>query len=183
MPYNFSPFKQQSKEVEAWLSRELAAVRSGRASPALLDSVMIESYGSKMPLKHAGSISIEDPRTLKVTLWDKAQLKLAETALLTANLGISVAADSSGLRVIFPQLTSEKRQLLIKLVNDKLEAAKISLRQEREKTWNDIQDQAKAGTLSEDEKFKYKDELQALVDAGNKALGAIAAHKEEELQQ
>jgi ribosome recycling factor len=183
MPYNFTTFKQQTKDVEAWLSRELATVRSGRASPALLDNVLVESYGSKLPLKHLGSIGIEDPRTLKVSLWDKEQLKLAEAALLAANLGVSVVADSSGLRVMFPQLTSEKRQLLIKLVHDKLEAAKITLRQEREKTWNDIQEQAKEGTLSEDEKFKYKDELQALVDAGNKALAAVAAHKEEELNQ
>jgi ribosome recycling factor len=135
-----------------------------------------------MPLKHVGSIGIDDPRTLKVSLWDKEQVKPVENAIIAANLGVSVVADGQNVRVIFPQLTSEKRQLLVKLVGEKLEAAKISLRQEREKAWNDIQAQAKEGTLTEDEKFKYKDELQALVDAGNKNLADLAARKEEELQ-
>lgn len=181
MPYNFSPFKNKAKEVEEWLARELSSIRTGRATPALLDGVMVESYGSRVPLKQVGAIAVSDPRSLVVTLWDKSQLRAVETAIMAANLGVSVAADTSSLRIGFPELTSEKRAILTKLAHDKVEQAKISLRQEREKVWNDIQSKEKVGELSEDEKFRGKDELQKVVDQTNKKFEELGGKKDKEI--
>jgi ribosome recycling factor len=181
MAYNFSNFSQRVGEVTEWLGTEFLAVRTGKASPALLDSVMVESYGSKTPIKHIASISIEDAKTLRVTPWDKAHVKSIETAIAASNLGISTAPDSVGLRVIFPDLTAERRQVLLKIIKDKLEDARVSLRKEREKVWNEIQDTEKNGEISEDEKFKAKDDLQKLVDEGNKKLDELVEKKEKEI--
>ncbi len=181
MAYNFNSFKERLSEVEEWLTKEFASIRTGRATPALLDGVSVESYGSRVPLKHVGSISIEDPRTLRVTLWDKSQVKATESAIASANLGVSAIADGLAIRVIFPELTADKRKLLSKLAHEKLEEAKVSLRKEREKVWNDIQTQEREGGLSEDEKFRHKDELQKLVDDTNAKLEAHNDRKEAEI--
>ena len=183
MPYNFLAFKNRTKEIEDWLTQEFASIRTGRATPTLLDSVTVESYGSRVPLKHVASITIEDPRTLKVTLWDKAQVKASESAIASANLGVSAIADGLGIRVIFPELTSEKRKLLIKLAKEKLEEAKVTLRKEREKVWNDIQAKERDGDLSEDDKFRSKEELQKMVDGVNSKLEAMGQRKETEILQ
>jgi ribosome recycling factor len=179
--YNFSIFKTKLGEVEEWLGREYLGVRTGKAAPAVLDSVMVDSYGSKTPLKHVAAIGIEDARTIRVTPWDKSQLSAIQTAIDVANLGLSVSPDSTGLRVIFPALTEERRKMLIKLMGEKLEDARISVRKEREKVWAEIQAEEKAGKLSEDEKFKAKDELQKMIDEANKKLEDLASKKETEI--
>jgi len=179
--YNFSPFKIKLAEVEDWLGREYLGVRTGKATPAVLDSVMVESYGAKTPLRHIAAIGIEDARTIRVTPWDKGQLRAIQTAIEAANLGLSVAPDSVGLRVIFPALTEERRKMLSKLTGDKLEDARISVRQEREKVWEEIQNEEKAGKLSEDDKFRSKDELQKLIDEANKKLEELADKKNKEI--
>ena len=183
MTYNFSPFRTRIKEIEDWLVGEYASIRTGRATPALLDSVNVESYGARVPLKHVGSITIEDPRTLRVTLWDKTQVKDTESAIASANLGVSAVADGMSIRVTFPELTAEKRKLLNKLANEKLEEAKITLRKERERIWNDIQTKEKAGEMGEDEKFRYKDELQKIVDEATTKFAEHGKRKETEIIQ
>ncbi|HYC83384.1 MAG TPA: ribosome recycling factor [Candidatus Paceibacterota bacterium] len=181
MAYNFSPFKQRVAEIGEWLVKEFSVVRTGKASPAILDNVMVESYGSRTPLKHVAAISIQDAKTLYIAPWDKSQLRGIETAIAAANLGVSTSPDSGGVRVIFPDLTAERRGLLGKVIREKLEEARVSLRKEREKVWNDIQAEEKAGKLSEDEKFRAKDDLQKAVDEGNNRLDGLAAKKEEEI--
>ncbi len=168
-------------EVEDWLRREYLGIRTGKATPAVLDGVAVDSYGTKTPLKHISVISIEDARTVRVTPWDKGQLGAIQTAIKVANLGLSVAPDSAGLRVIFPSLTEERRKMLIKIMGEKLEDARISVRQEREKIWSDIQLEEKNGKISEDEKFKAKDELQKLIDEANRKLEELAEKKEKEI--
>jgi len=179
--YNFSAFKTKLGEVEEWLGREYLGVRTGKASPAVLDSVMVDSYGSKTPLKHVAAIGIEDAKTIKVTPWDKSQLGEIQKAIEAANLGLSVSPDSAGLRVIFPSLTEDRRKMLVKLTGEKLEEARISVRKEREKVWNEIQTDEKGGKLSEDDKFKAKDELQKLIDEANKKLEELSKKKEIEI--
>ena len=181
MAYSLSQFKSRAVEVEAWLSREQSGIRTGRATPAILDGVAVESYGSRQPLKAVAAVSIEDAKTLRVSPWDKTQIKAIETALAAANLGLSSATDAAGIRVIFPDLTAERGQMLIKVVKEKLEESRVSLRKEREKMWNEIVDEEKAGKLSEDDKFRGKDDLQELVDECKAKLEAIADKKEQEL--
>lgn len=181
MAYNFSSFKQGVEEIKTWLTGEFAGLRTGRATPALLDTVMVDSYGSKMPIKHVANISSEDPKTLRITPWDASQIKGIETGIAASNLGVSTSPDSTSIRVIFPDLTEERRKMLVKLVGEKLEDARVSLRKEREKVLNDLNEEKKAGNISEDELFKTREDLQKLVDEANKSLEELARKKEAEI--
>jgi ribosome recycling factor len=181
MAYDFSHFKKQLQGVEEWLGNEYLSVRTGRATPAILDGVSVEAYGSHTPLKHVASISIEDAKTLRVAPWDKSQIKSLEKAVMEANLGLSVSTDDQGLRISFPDLTSERRTALVKVTREKLEQARISVRAEREEVWSDIQAIEKEGEMAEDEKFRLKDEMQKYVDSANQKLESMAVRKEEEI--
>lgn len=181
MQYNFSQFKERAKEIEKWLSGEFASLRTGRVSPAILDSVQVESYGARMPIAHVAAVSIEDAKTLRIAPWDKNQIKEIEHALAVANLGVAVSVDNAGVRVSFPDLTEDRRKALTKIVNSKLEEAKVTLRKERERVWDDIQAKEKEGGMAEDDKFRYKDELQKLVDETGKLLEGLAEKKDKEI--
>lgn len=183
MAYDFSHFKKQLQGVEEWLGNEYLGVRTGRATPAILDGVSVEAYGARTPLKHAASISIEDAKTIRVAPYDKSQIKAMEKAVMEANLGLSVSSDDQGLRISFPDLTSERRQALVKVTREKLEQARVSVRSERDEVWGDIQSKEREGTIAEDEKFRLKDEMQKYVDAANQKLEAHAARKEEEISK
>lgn len=181
MAYDFSDFKARAQAVEQWLQKEFSAIRTGRATITLLDSVFVEAYGTKTPLNQMSSLSVEDPRTIRVTPWDKSIVGAIERAITLADLGVSTVTDSDGVRVKFPELTSENRQHLAKLAGKKLEEAKVSLRGERADTIKDIEAQQKAGTLSEDDARRHKEELQKMVDATQKALDGLADAKEKEI--
>jgi len=175
MTYNTQNFKVELKKIEEWLSKEYGQVHTGRATPIVLDSVMVESYGTHMPLKNVAGISIEDPKTLRVAPWDKNQIKAIETAIMGANLGLSVVSDSDGVRVIFPMLTTENRSKLAKVLKEKLEDARISVRKERQTEIDKLDD------LSEDEVKRGKEDIQKIVDESNNNLGAIFTKKETEI--
>jgi len=181
MQYNFSNFKVELKKVGEFLGKEYNQLNIGRASPMVLDGVSVSSYGSHMPLKNVANISIEDPKTLRVAPWDKNQIKDIEKAIVGANLGLSVATDDAGIRVIFPQLTTETRQNLVKVLKEKLEEQRITVRRERERVWEDVQSKEKEGKLTEDEKFRAKDELQKIIDEANNNLEATFEKKQKEV--
>ncbi len=182
MAYDFLHLKQKIEDTEIWLRKEFQGIRTGRATPTLLDNIQVESYGSRVPLNQVGNVGVEDARTLRVNVWNAEQVKDVEKAVTDANLGVGVSSDENGVRVTFPELTSERRDMLIKLSKDKLEEARVSLRNERDNVWNDIQKQEKNSEISEDEKFSYKNEMQKLVDNGNKSLDEIGKKKEEEIK-
>ncbi|KKT00119.1 MAG: Ribosome-recycling factor [Candidatus Nomurabacteria bacterium GW2011_GWF2_43_8] len=181
MQYNFSNFKAELKRAEEFLGKEYSQLNIGRASPMVLDGVSVESYGSYVPLKNVASVSIEDPKTLRVSPWDKSQIKGVEKAIAGANLGLSVVVDDSGIRVIFPQLTTETRQTLVKVLKEKLEEQRITVRKERERVWDDVQAKEKEGKITEDEKFRAKEELQKIIDEANRNLEAHFTRKEKEV--
>ena len=106
MTYDFSSLKNKIKETEEWLARELSGVRTGRATPALLDGVKPEAYGTRTALRELASVSVEDARTLRVIPWDRGLLKAIEKGITDADLGVGVSTDEQGLRVSFPELTS-----------------------------------------------------------------------------
>ncbi len=160
---------------------ELGALRSGRATPAILDAVLVESYGVKTPVKHVASISIEDPKTLRVTPFDAALLKEIEKAIAGADLGLSVGADERGVRARFPELTSERRTALLKVAKEKLESARVNLRKARDAALKDIEEKEKAGGMGEDEKFRLKKELDKLTEGENKRLLEAYERKEKEI--
>ncbi|MFA5841339.1 MAG: ribosome recycling factor [Candidatus Paceibacterota bacterium] len=181
MQYNFSIFKTELKKVEEFLSKEYTQLNIGRASPMILDGVSVESYGSYVPLKNVASVSIEDPKTLRVAPWDKSQIKSIEKAITGANLGLSVATDDQGLRVIFPQLTTDTRKTLVKVLKEKLEESRIIVRRERENVVTDIENQEKEGKMTEDERFRAKEELQKIITEANDNLEATFEKKEKEV--
>jgi ribosome recycling factor len=181
MAYNFAPLKKKVQESEEWLVKELGTVRTGRATPMILDSVLVEAYGSKMPIRDIAAIGIEDARTLRVAPWDATQNKAIEKAITVGNLGVSVTVDEKGVRVHFPELTSERRTVLSKLVKEKLEHARIALRGARDEVRKDIEREEREGKMSEDDKFRSQEEMQMLIDEGNKKLDELAKKKEEEI--
>ncbi len=181
MQYNFSNFKTEIKKVGDFLTKEYSQLNIGRASPMVLDGVVVESYGARLPLKNVASVSIEDPKTLRVAPWDKNQIKDIEKAIGGANLGLGVATDDAGIRVVFPQLTTETRQKLAKVLKDKLEEQRITVRRERERIWKDVETKEKEGKLTEDERFAAKDELQKIIDEANRTLEAAFEKKQKEV--
>jgi len=181
MQYNFSNFRNELKKVVDFLGKEYNQLNIGRASPMVLDGVSVESYGARVPLKNVASVSIEDPKTLRIAPWDKNQIKDIEKAVVGSNLGLSVATDDLGIRVIFPQLTTETRQRLVKVLKDKLEEQRITVRREREAVLEDIEAQEKEGKMTEDDKFRSKEELQKIINEVNGNLEAIFEKKEKEV--
>ena len=181
MAYNFTAFTAKIKETEEWLKREYQGLRTGRATPAILDIVTVESYGTRMPINQLANVSIEDARTLRISPWDITQAKGIEKAIQDSDLGLSVMTDDKGLRVKFPELTSERRDQLMKVAKAKLEDARVALRSEREKVWGDIQAKEKDGEMSEDEKFRLKEQMQKIVDEANQTLEQLLEKKEQEI--
>lgn len=179
--YDFKKLKNSISDATEHFKGELTTIRTGRAAPALLDSVRVDSYGSKVPLNQVGSVTIEDARSLRVTPWELDAINQIQQAISDANLGVSVSSDGRGVRVSFPELTSDRRVQLIKLTHSKLEEARIALRKHREEVWEDIQKMQKNAELSEDEKFRAKEEMEKLIRAGNDALEVLADKKVVEL--
>ena len=181
MAYDFSSAKAQKETIIDWLKSEYRSVQTGRATPQVLDLVHIDMYGARTQLAHAASITIEDPRTIRVSPWDKSIVGAMERAINEADLGLSVAGDAEGLRVHFPSLTTETRGKLVKLLKDRLEDARIRVRALREEVNKDIDAQAKEGAYGEDDQRKYREEMQKIVGDANQELETLFEKKETEV--
>jgi len=173
--YNTQEFKNELQKIEVWLSKEYSQIQTGRATPMVLDSISIENYGSYTPIKNVASISVEDSKTLRIAPWDKNQVRLIEGAINEADLGLSVLSDADGVRVIFPMLTTESRSKLVKILKEKLEDARISVRKERQAEIDRLKG------LTEDEIKRAKEEIQKAVDEVNSNLENIFNKKEGDL--
>lgn len=181
MAYNFSQFKAGAEGAHEWLKREYAGLRTGKATPAILDTVLVEAYGNKSPINQLANINLEGPQTIRIVPWDTAVAKAIEGAIQQSNLGLSVSADDKGLRVSFPTLTGERRTELSKVAKQKLEEARVRVRSGREKIHSDLDKQEKGGTMAKDEAFRAKQDLQKLVDEANKKLEELFNKKEKEI--
>lgn len=181
MAYDTRALKLALEETVKWLTDELSTLRTGRATPVLLDSVELEVYGSRMKVNQVASISVSDARSLYVTPYDASQVKAIEKAITVADLGVSVGSDDRGVRVSFPELTAERRVQLVKLLKGKLEEARIAVRQKRSEEMSALEKREKAGEMGEDDTRRAKDEVQKVIDETNKALEALAEKKEKEL--
>lgn len=182
MAYNFSDFKQRLKEADEWVAKEFTALRTGRATPALLDGITVESYGSKMSITSIASMSVEDSRSIRISPWDMSQIQAIEKAIQVSNLGISPVVDDKGLRVIFPDLTAERRVTLLKVAKEKLEDGKVRIRMEREKVLKDVQAKEKEGEISKDDAMRIRTEVDKLVKEANAKLDEHLVRKEKEIQ-
>jgi len=183
MAYNFSKLTTDIKETEEWLAREFTGIRTGRATPQLLDNIKPEIYGALTPIQQIASITIEDARTLRITPWDKGTVKSIEKAITDADLGVGVGSDDQGVRVSFPELTAERRTMLLKLAKDRHEQARVTLRGHRTDAIKDLEASEKEGGMGQDDLKRYKEELQKLIDKGNEALDVLGKKKETEIAQ
>jgi len=181
MAYDLNPFKTKANESLEWLKKEFGGLRTGRATPAILDTVKVESYGSLMAISQVAAISVEDARSLRIAPWDPTVIKEIEKSIMLANLGVSTSVDDKGVRVIFPELTSETRALLMKTAKGKLEEARISLRQERDKVMTDVKAKEKASALTEDDRFRIEKDVQKIIDDSQKKLEELLEKKEKEI--
>jgi len=181
MTYDFSLLDSKILAAKEWLTREYQGLRTGRATPSLVEGVYVVAYGTRTPLKQIGSITVEDARTVRIVPWDATLVKEIEKAVTAADLGVGIGADAMGVRISFPELTAERRVEFVKLAKQKLEEARTAVKQARDEIWNDIQQKEKEGELSEDDKFTLRDDLQARVDTGNNTLEAMFGSKEDEI--
>lgn len=181
MAYNFTEAQKKKGDIVSWLEGEFRTIQTGRATPQVLDLVHIDLYGARTPIAHTGSINIEDPRTLRVSPWDKTVIGQMEKAINDAGLGLSVSSDDQGLRVHFPALTTETRERLVKLLKERLEDARVRVRALREETNKDIDARAKGGEYGEDEQHRYREEMQKIVDNANAELEGLFDKKEKEV--
>jgi len=179
--YDFKKFDEKITAGREWLAREYRGLRTGRASTAILDGISVSAYGSMMPLKQVASVSVEDARSLRVQPYDVGTIKDIERAISVANLGVGTVADSSGVRVTFPDLTTERRQELVKVAKGKLEEARTTIRLARDEAWKEIQEKERASLLTEDDKYQLKNELQKKTDKANEELEKAFGKKEEEM--
>lgn len=181
MSYSFNNFKTALTETEEWLKKELANIRTGQATPAILDSITIESYGSRVPINQVGTVALEGPRALRVSVWDNGQIKAVEKAIRDRDLGLSITTDDAGVRVFFPEVTTEQKTKFVKLAKDRLEEARITVRNERNLATTEIQKLEKSDSISEDEAFRHKEQVQKLVDESNSKLNEMFERKEKDI--
>lgn len=165
------------------LKHEFAGLRTGRASSAMLEPVVVEVYGSKMPLNQVGSISVPEPRMLTVQVWDKNNVSAVEKAIRIADLGLNPMVDGALIRIPIPELNEERRQELQKVAAKYAEQARIAIRNVRHHGMDDLKRMEKDGDLSEDESRLWSDEVQKLTDKYIKDVDHILATKEAEIMQ
>ena len=145
------------------LQGELAAIRAGRANPHVWDKILVDYYGTPTPIQQVANVSVPEARMIQIQPWEKSMLKVLEKAILTSELGINPTNDGSTIRLIFPELTEERRKELAKDVKKKGEAAKVAIRNIR-RDGNDTFKKLKGGDVSEDEIKDLEDELQKMTD-------------------
>lgn len=168
------------KAMEHFL-HELSGVRTGRANPALLNSVTVESYGSKMALEHVASISVSDARTLVISPWDKGQIQAIEKGIQLANLGFNPSNDGVVIRINLPSLNEERRKEMVKLVGQLAEKGKIGIRNARETIHKEMKKAEADNKVSKDELQVGQKKLQEVVDKYNEEIKKHAEAKEKEV--
>ncbi|MCX8601632.1 MULTISPECIES: ribosome recycling factor [unclassified Gilliamella] len=173
---------RMEKSIEAF-QNHISKVRTGRASPSLLDGIMVEYYGSPTPLRQLANVVAEDARTLAITVFDKSLTPMIEKAILTSDLGLNPASAGTVIRVPLPPLTEERRRDLTKIVRNEAEQGRVSIRNIRRDANDQIKALLKDKEISEDDERKSQDLIQKATDAAIKKLDAVLADKEKELME
>lgn len=173
--------EERMKKALTTVQHQLAEVRGGRASPAMIEHLRIECYGTAMPLKQVASITAPEARLLMVQPWDQSTIPDIEKALLKSGLGLTPAVDGKIMRLPIPQMTKERREELDRLVRKLAEDGRISIRNVRRDGKETVEQLKKAKTAAEDEAFKAQDHLQKLTDAYIAKVDALLKQKEQEL--
>jgi len=174
--------ERMKKAVEA-TRNEFSTVRTGRASPHLLDRVNVDYYGAITPLKQLASISASEARLLTITPYDKSSIKAIEKAILESDVGLTPSNDGNLIRLTIPELTEERRKELVKVVHGIAEEGRVSVRNVRREVIHDLREMKKEGDLGADDEHRAESELQKLTDTRIGEIDTLLAGKEEEILQ
>lgn len=164
-----------------FFKKDISNIRTGRANPAMLDGIFVDAYGTKTALVGLASINVPEARSIVVTPWDKTITKDIEKAITAADLGVNPVNEGDKIRLVVPQLTEENRKELVKKLSEKMETARIALRQIRDELKNIIEEAFKAKSMSEDDKFRFFKELDEEITRQNDTLKSLKEKKEEEI--
>jgi len=164
-----------------YLKGELGSLQVGRATPSLIENLKVDCYGQELSINQLAAISAPEPRLIIIKPWDKEIIKNIESAIRDSKLGLNPITEEEFIRVSIPALNEERRKELVKIVQEKTEECRISIRRSRGDVWDQIQAMEQAKEISEDEKFKAKDELQKVIDEYNKKIEDISKKKEEDI--
>lgn len=174
-------FDEKMKKTIEVVKGDFGSVRAGRANASVLDRIMVEYYGTPTPINQVASISSPDPRSLMIQPWDASILREIEKAIQTSDLGINPQSDGKVIRLMFPQLTEERRKELTKQVKKYAEGGKVAIRNIRRDAMDKFKTMKKNNEITEDEQKEYEKELQDLTEKRCKDIDALAASKETEL--
>lgn len=181
MSFDSSDLRRRMEGAYDNFASELAGLRTGRASAAMLDPVMVDAYGSAMPLNQCGTVSVPEPRLLTVQVWDQSLAKAVEKAIRDAGLGLNPQPDGSTIRVPIPELNTERRVELTKVAGKYAEAARVAVRNVRRDGMDTLKKLEKDGKISEDEQKRYADEVQKLTDKYVADIDKKLADKEKDI--
>ncbi len=170
------------KAVDA-MRREFTSVRTGKATPALLDTVRVDAYGSKVPINQVGTVGAPEPRLLVIQPWDKSLLKAIETGITTADLGLNPSNDGNVIRVPIPQLTEERRKDMVKLLHKLAEEGRVAIRHARQEANKDIKKKQSSHEISEDDAHRQMEQVQKLTDEYIAKIDQLLKGKEQEVME
>jgi ribosome recycling factor len=178
-----SEAETKMKKSNEALKRDLTTIRTGRASPSLVEHLPVDYHGTMMPLNQLAGIAAPEPRMITIQPWDKSSMGLIEKAILKSDLGLNPTNDGKMIRVAIPHLTEERRKELVKVVKGKVEEGKVSIRNIRRDSVSDLKDMQKEKMISEDDERRAQEKLQHMVDNLIKETDAIGQTKEHEIME
>ncbi|MGQ0804256.1 MAG: ribosome recycling factor [Actinomycetota bacterium] len=177
----FEECRDKMRKAVAHLQDEFAAIRTGRASPSLVEKLKVDYYGSEVVLQQIAGVTVPEARMLVISPYDKGGIKAIEKAIQTSDLGINPSNDGHVVRLVFPELTQERRKELVKVVKNRAEEAKVAVRNVRRHARHEVEGLKKDGDLSEDELKRAEDELDKLTESTIAEIDQLLHHKEQEL--
>ena len=180
--HDLNELKRRMQGSISALKTELSGLRTGRASPHILDPVHVDAYGASMPLNQVATVSIPEPRLIAVNVWDRGLIHAVEKAIVNANLGLSPSTEGQMIRLRIPELNEERRKELVKLGHKYAEAARIAVRHVRRDGIDVVKKLEKDHKISQDEHRQKSDEVQKLTDRYVKQVDEVLAHKEKEIK-
>jgi ribosome recycling factor len=178
-----SKYRDRMEKAVDVLKEELSSLRTGRASASLLDQVVVEAYGATMPINQVGAVSVPEPRSITVSVWDKGLVVSVEKAIRNAGLGLNPVVDGQNLRIPIPALTEDRRKELAKVAGKYAEHQRVAIRNVRREANDDLRKAQKDAVITEDELKRMEHDIQGFTDAAIKRVDETLHHKEQEIMQ
>jgi len=179
--FDKSEISQKMNKTIASFKKDLGTLRTGRANPAMFDLIRVDVYGQKMPINQLATVTVPEPRTISIQVWDKNNVKLVDSEIKKSNLGVNPQVDGQILRIRIPQLTEERRKELTKILKNLGEKGKVSIRNIRRESNDNIKNLLKEKKISEDQSKNYETEVQKSTDENISLIEKILTDKEKEI--